>query len=209
MIIDMSFYSYDAVVLNIQRIITINNFYLILFSVFLATACQSTESEKITEQPPLKMKPHTPKQVQAHSWVKLTPPINSVKEKKLTESFTLPFNRPEDMIPNKQKNDNEKVSPLLNKQACRDNVKVMFSVRDQNAVVRTYPAELQAQGIILALSQDNKHIKLKATGWFSKNEYLQQWQPYLTKPPLSKEVSLKVGSEFWGIKRNWYLCKVK
>ena len=190
------------------RVIEIKHFYLILLSLFLVTACQSTESETPEENPTFKLKPYTPRQVDVQTWANLTLPINSVKEKELTESFVLPFNHPKDII-QKTKKSNKKVSPLLNKKACRDNVKVTFSVRDQNAVMRTYPAELQAQGIILALSEDQKHIKLKATGWFSKNEYLQKWQPYLTKPPLSKEVSLKVGAEFWDLKSNWYLCNVK
>lgn len=99
-------------------------------------------------------------------------------------------------------------SPLLNKQACRDNIDVTYRVIDQSAVSGVFQAKVQAQGIILSLSQDQKDIKLKATGWFTKNVNLQKWQPYLEKPPLAKGILLKVGSEFWDSKTNWYLCGV-
>lgn len=77
---------------------------------------------------------------------------------------------------------------------------------DQNAVSGVFHAKVQVQGIILSLSQDKKDLKLRTTGWFSNNENLQKWQPYLKKPPLAKGILLKTGSEFWDSKSNWYLC---
>ena len=97
---------------------------------------------------------------------------------------------------------------MLNQQACRDNIDVTYRVIDQYAVSGIFNAKIQAQGVILSLSQDQKQIKLKTTGWFTKNLNLQKWQPYLKKPPLAKGILLKVDSEFWDSKSNWYLCGV-
>ena len=117
------------------------------------------------------------------------------------------FNKPKKGFIKKEKTV-KKSSPLLNKQACRDDIDVTYRVIDQSTVSGWFQAKVQAQGLILSLSQDQKDIKLKTTGWFTKNVNLQKWQPYLEKPPRAKGILLKVGSEFWDSKTNWYLCGV-
>jgi len=129
------------------------------------------------------------------------------KEKELVQSPPNSFKKSENDIIKKIKA-NENTSSLLNQQACRDNIDVTYRVIDQNAVSGIFQAKIQAQGVILSLSQDQKDIKLKTTGWFTKNPNLQKWQPFLKNPPLAKGILLKVGSEFWDSKSNWYLCGV-
>ena len=129
----------------------------------------------------------------------------SIKEQELTLSPIDPYTHHDNNI-NEHEKVNNKPSSLVNQQACRDNVKVTYHVVDQNAVSGIFHAEVQAQGIILSLSEDKKYIKLKSTGWFTTNSNLHKWQPYLKKTPIAKGLLLKTGSEFWDSKDNWYLC---
>ncbi len=99
-----------------------------------------------------------------------------------------------------------KASTFLNKEVCRDNVQVTYKVTDQNGVTGVYKAKVQAQGIIVLISEDRKHIKLRATGWYTQNENLYHWQPYLKNPPIAKDISIAKGSEYWDEVENWYLC---
>ncbi len=130
-----------------------------------------------------------------------------IKEQEVVQSPINSFNEHGQDIKRKEKV-NDYASPLLNQQACRDNVEVTYRVIDQNAVSGMFHAKVQAQGVILSLSEDHKDLKLRTTGWFTKNVNLQKWQPYLKKPPLAKGILLNLGSEFWDSKSNWYLCGV-
>lgn len=99
--------------------------------------------------------------------------------------------------------------PLLNMQACRDDVDVTYSVTSPDGVKGTFPAKVQAQGVVLALSRDQQKIKIRTTGWYSKNNNLLRWMPYLRQPPIAKRILLTNGAEFWDIKTQWYKCDLK
>ncbi|WP_041736926.1 hypothetical protein [Colwellia psychrerythraea] len=90
-----------------------------------------------------------------------------IKEQKVVQSPINFFNEHGQDIKRKEKvNDN--ASPLLNQQACRDNVEVTYRVIDQNAVSGMFHAKVQAQGVILSLSDDHKDMKLRTTGGLQK-----------------------------------------
>ena len=177
----------------------------ILLSVFIFTPCHSTEISKKAESFPFQEKSYNPQIIDEIAINELPTIRVPVKEQELVQPSTEPFRQSNKNIV-KQELVNNSESSLLNQQACRDNVEVTYKVVDQNAVSGTFHAKVQAQGVILSLSQDQKDIKLRTTGWFTKNLNLQKWQPYLTKPPLAKSILLKTGSEFWNSKSHWYLC---
>ena len=178
-----------------------------MFAVFLFTGCQTTEEKAVESYPSFKIKQYTPEPVAVSDMENIPTSSIPIKEPNLTEVPNQLFTNRNNTVSSLDKT-NQKESPLLNQQACRDNVKVSYRVVDQNAISGTFNAKVQVQGVILSLSQDQKDIKLRTTGWFSTNENLQRWQPYLKKPPLAKDILLKIGSEFWDRKTNWYLCGV-
>lgn len=179
-----------------------------MFATLLFIAgCQSTEPKttklQIT-QPKIAEPVISVADLNQHTFVK-TPALKAPAKEQT--GIKPPFRR-YSKHPINIKNNNDKSSPLLNQQACRNNVEVTYQVIDQRAVVGTYQAQVQAQGVILEISDDNKLIKLKTTGWFTENENLHNWQPYLTTPPLTNDISLEIGAEFWDNKNNWQLCNI-
>lgn len=95
---------------------------------------------------------------------------------------------------------------VLNKEVCRDNVAVSYTVTDQNGHTGVYKAKVQAQGIVILVGEEQRYFKIRTTGWFTRNENLYQWQPYLKQPPIAKDISIIIGAEFWDKAKNWYLC---
>ncbi|MGJ8691849.1 MAG: hypothetical protein ACSHW0_05165 [Thalassotalea sp.] len=169
--------------------------------------CQTTQEKPVESSPSFKIKEYTPEPITVRDMEQFIAPSIPIKEQNLTQPSIDQFtNRKSTLI--SQDKAKQKKSPLLNQQACRDNVKVSYSVVDQNAVSGIFNAKAQVQAVILSLSQDQKYLKLRTTGWFSTNENLQRWQPYLKKPPRAKDILLKVGAEFWDSQTNWYLCGV-
>ncbi|WDE02197.1 hypothetical protein [Thalassomonas actiniarum] len=99
-------------------------------------------------------------------------------------------------------------SRLINKQVCREDVKVKYRVTHSNGTKGSYAAKVQAQGIALALSPEGQSIKVKITGWYSENANLRQWQPYLTEVPMAERISLKTNAESWDDTKHWHLCSL-
>jgi hypothetical protein len=183
---------------NLKEVV-IKKFGFISLSLFLLTACQSTENKVVEAKSPIKIKAYTPELVEDTILKDLPIPTVPIIEQELSEA-TLPYKK-DDKIIYKQKS-NE--TSFINKQVCKDNIKVTYSVSDPNGVSGTYHAELQAQAIIISVSQTN--IKLRTTGWYSKSINLNKWAPYLKKPPIAKGILLAVDDEFWDNNDDWYLC---
>jgi hypothetical protein len=168
-------------------------------SLFLFAACQSTENKIVENTNAIQIKPYTPELVEDSMLQDLTLPVVPIKEQELSKS-TIPFQN-NDIVTHQKKSN---VSKWVNKQVCKDNIKATYSVNDQNGVSGTYHAELQAQAIIISVSQNK--IKLRTTGWYSQSTNLNKWAPYLKNPPIAKGILLKKDAEFWDSKSNWYLC---
>lgn len=177
----------------------IKTFCFITLSLFLFTACQSTENKIVEDTDTIQIKPYTPELVEDSMLKNLTLPVVPIKEQEFTQA-AIPFKNHDKII--KQNKNN--VSSWVNKQVCRDNIKVTYSVIDPNGASGTYHAQLQAQAIIISVSQNN--IKLRTTGWYSQSINLNKWAPYLKKPPIAKGILLKTDAEFWDSNSNWYLC---
>ncbi len=165
----------------------------------LFAACQSTENEIVEDTSAIQIKPHTPELVAASVLQNLSLPVVPIKEQELTGSTT-PFKDKGIVIHQKKSN----VVSWVNKQVCKDNIKVTYSVIGQNGTSGTYHAELQAQAIIISVAENN--IKLRTTGWYSQSTNLNKWAPFLKKPPIAKGILLKEGAVFWDSNINWYLC---
>lgn len=181
-------------------------YYVISSLLLLTQACQSTQNpsyspvvkktpsitatETITviEVPDVKIKNMKTKELQALENT-LQPPVNRFQSQQQT------LNNPN--------------SPLINKEVCRDDVDITYTVKNKNGTPNTYNAIVQAQGTVINVSQDNKNLKIKTTGWYSTNSNLTKWAPHLTKPPLAKDITLKINAEFWDKREKWYICGKK
>jgi len=168
-------------------------------SLFLFSACQSTENKIVEDPNTIKTKPYTPELVESSILQNVTLPVPPFHEQEVTASTT-PFKNKDEIINQKKSN----VSSWVNKQVCKDNIKVTYSVIDPNGTSGTYHAELQAQAVIISVSQNK--IKLRTTGWYSQSTNLNKWAPYLKNPPIAKGILLKTDAEFWDSNNNWYLC---
>jgi len=176
----------------------------VVLTFFILAACQSTDNKEVEETNAIQIKNYTHELVDGGNLPNISIPEVPLKKQALAESIA-PFKESDNFI-TKQGDDRKYHSLLLNKQVCKDNVKVTYNIIDQNAVSGTYHAELQVQSIIIAVSPDDKKIKLRTTGWYSKSANLNKWAPYLKKPPIAKGILLKAGSEYWHSIDNWYLC---
>lgn len=170
----------------------------------LICGCQSNDTFK-EEEANIALEPYTPalhlptnKDIETELSVPLE---HKVKELPVAEPITHNANYLDDSAAYKKE-----ASTLINKEVCRDKVKVTYRLLDKNAVKGIYHAEVQAQGVIVGISHDKKQFKIKTTGWYSHNNNLHQWQPYLKETPIAKDVLLKTGAEFWSPKDLWYLC---
>jgi hypothetical protein len=170
------------------------------------SGCQST-TEIVQQEPKVlnvpTIVPQLPKTtIEAEAFEDFAPHPTKVDLK--ADDFTstvVPPNAPVNMSKH-PKND----SPLLNKQVCKDNIEVTYYVTDSDGVRGSFPAKVQGQGLIVALSHDQKKFKIKTTGWYTQNDNLLRWMPYLRSPPIARGIMLKVGAEFWDLKQAWYQC---
>lgn len=159
----------------------------------------------IESSPTIKVKSYSPELAQESTLEELSLPVVE-KPKEIPDNDSgVPFKN-YDTIVNKPMGFVDDEQSLVGKQVCQDNVNVTYTLMDQSGVNGTYPAILQAQGVIKKISQNKERIKIKTTGWYSQSDNLNKWAPYLKNPPLAKGILLKSGAEFWGELSEWYLC---
>lgn len=92
---------------------------------------------------------------------------------------------------------------IINQEICRESI-VSYKVADEYGYVNSHSAKAQAQATVIKVN--NKEIKLKISGWYSRDKNLFQWQPYLKQQPVMGLMKLEKGNVYWDEKANWYLC---
>ena len=181
--------------------------YFPIFIVLALVGCQSTSNEDV-EQPKFEQIENNNVDMAV---VKVEPHLtfDRTLETNLEPIDDYSPTIPEKPVSNPDEKLNAKNKPadIINKQMCRDNVDVKYRAPNANGYKTFFPAKVQAQAVVIEVSANNK-LKLKVTGWYSENQNLQQWRPYLTETPIAEKISLKKGAMIWDDRKNWTLCRL-
>lgn len=97
---------------------------------------------------------------------------------------------------------------LLNKHVCKNNVDVSYQLPSASGTNNSYQAKVQIQAKVIKLADTQDKALFQITNWYSDNENLMKWRPYLKNAPLAQGMNLILYSKFWHNLDGWFVCLV-
>lgn len=174
---------------------------LFLFTLFLS-GCQSTAPESALPKisnPEITFRPETPNPevtVQAPAVKNPEERASSILQRQIERQGPIVVGRSEQLP-----------AELHNRQICLDDVNISYQVKDDNGYRQSYFADVQLQARLKAVDSATQEVKVLIKSWYSDNQNLRRWAPYLSEAPRHEKFKLQRGEEVWLEGQGWYFCR--